>query len=68
MIAHSKVSQLQINDTAEGLRLIRDIASLVDQQAQEYIASLRSLHCNLLGQAIAVVMVYHVFDKLEDLG
>ena len=44
--------------------------SLVDQQATDYIANLQSLRRNLLGQAStsAAVMVYRVFDQLEDLG
>jgi len=54
----------------EGMRFIRDIMSLVDQQARDYIANLQDLRRNLCGQASinAAVMVYRVFDKLEDVG
>ena len=54
----------------EGMRFIRDIMSLVDQQAQDYIANLQDLRRTLRGQASinAAVMVYRVFDKMEDVG
>ena len=65
---HSPVSHIE--GVSEGLRLIRDITSLVDEQARGYIASLQNLRHSLLGQAgtVAAVMVYRVFDKLEVIG
>ena len=49
---------------------MRDIISMVDQQALEYIANLQGLRRSLRGQAsiVAAVMVYRVFDKVEDVG
>ena len=55
---------------SQGVRLVKNIASLVDQQAQDYIANLQDLRRSLRGQAstTAAVMVYRVFEKLEDVG
>ena len=55
---------------SEGLRLVKNITSLVDQQTQGYISNLQNLRRSLLGQAStsAAVMVYRVFDKLGDVG
>ena len=49
---------------------MRDIISMVDQQALEYINNLQDLRRSLRGQAsiAAAVMVYRVFDKVEDVG
>ena len=49
---------------------IRDIISLVDKQAQEYIANLQDFRRSLYGQTStsAAVMVYRVFDKLDNVG
>jgi hypothetical protein len=54
----------------QGVRLIRDIISLVEKQAQDYIANLQALRHSLYGQTStsAAVMVYRVFDKLDNLG
>jgi hypothetical protein len=54
----------------QGVRLIRDIISLVEKQAQDYIANLQALRRSLYGQTStsAAVMVYRVFDKLDGLG
>src|SRR6266849_10606105 len=54
----------------KGVRLVKNIMSLVDQQARDYIATLQDLRRSLRGQAstIAAVMVCRVFDKLEDVG
>ena len=55
---------------SQGVRLVKNITSLVDQQARNYIANLQDLRRSLHGQAstTAAVMVCHVFDKLEDVG
>ena len=65
---HSTVSHIE--GVSQGLRLVRDITSLVDEQARGYIASLQNLRHSLLGQAgtVAAVMVYRVFDKIEAIG
>ena len=54
----------------QGVRLMRDIISLVDKQAQDYIANFQALRHSLYGQTStsAAVMVYRVFDKLDNLG
>ena len=54
----------------QGVRMIKNIVSLVDKQAQDYIANLQALRHSLYGQAStsASVMVYRVFDKLDNLG
>ena len=54
----------------QGVRLVKNIMSLVDQQAQDYIANLQDLRRSLRGQAstTAAVVVCRVFDKLEDVG
>ena len=67
---HLKDSSSHVDGIPKGLRLVRDITSLVDQQARDYISNLQDLRRSLLGQAgtVAAVMVYRVFDKLEDLG
>ena len=54
----------------QGVRLIRDIISLVDKQAQDYIANFQALRRSLDVQmsTSAAVMVYRVFDKLDNLG
>ena len=55
---------------SQGVRLIKNIMSLVDQQAQDYIANLQDLRHSLHGQSstTAAVVVCRVFDKLEDVG
>jgi hypothetical protein len=55
---------------SQGVRLVKNITSLVDQQAQDYIANLQDLRRSLRGQAstTAAVMVCRVLDKLEDAG
>ena len=54
----------------KGVRLVKNIMSLVDQQARDYIANLQDLRRSLCGQAsaTAAVVVCRVFDKLEDVG
>jgi hypothetical protein len=54
----------------EGTRFIRDIMSLVGQQAEAYIAKLQDLRRNLRGQASinAAVIAYRVLYKLEVVG
>ena len=49
---------------------MRDIISIVGQQALEYIANLRGLPRSLCGQAsiAAAITVYRVFDMAEDMG
>src|SRR6266849_5362903 len=49
---------------------MRDIISVVDQPAKEYTANLQGLRRSLRGQAsiASAVMVYRVFDKVEDVG
>ena len=53
-----------------GVRLVKNITSLVDQQARDYIVTLQDLRRSLHGQAstTAAVVVCRVFDKLEDVG
>ena len=55
---------------SQGVRLIKNIMSLVDQQAQDYIANLQDLRRSIHGQAstTAAVVVCRVLDKLEDVG
>src|SRR5713101_3814063 len=55
---------------SQGVRLVKNITSLVDQQARDFIANLQDLRRSLLGQAstTAAVIVCRVFDKLEDVG
>ena len=54
----------------QGVRMITNIVSLVDKQAQDYAANLQALRQSLYGQTStsASVMVYRVFDKLDKLG
>ena len=54
----------------QGVRLVKNITSLVDQQAQDYIVNSQGLRRSLHGQAstTAVVVVCRVSDKLEDVG
>ena len=54
----------------KGVRLVKNITSLVDQQARDYIVNLQDLRRSLRGQAstTAAVIVCRVFDKLEDVG
>ena len=55
---------------SQGVRLVKNITSLVDQQARDYIANLQDLRRSLRGQAstTAAVMVCRVFHKLKDVG
>src|SRR6266852_836023 len=54
----------------KGVRLVKNITSLVDQQARDYIVNLQDLRRSLRGQAstTAAVVVCRVLDKLEDVG
>ena len=49
---------------------MKNIMSLVNQQAQDYIFTLQDLRRSLHEQAStsAAVVVHRVFDKLEDVG
>jgi len=53
-----------------GGRLLRDIASFVDEQAKEYIKSLQDLRRSLHNHASVstAVMIYRVFGKVEAIG
>ena len=55
---------------SQGVRLIKNIMSLVDQQAQDYIVNLQDLRRSLHGQAstTAAVVVCRVLDKIEAVG
>ena len=52
-----------------GVRLLRDTASLVDQQVKDYIDTLQKLRRGLGNHASisAAATIYRVFGKIEDI-
>ena len=67
---HATVSLRSELTASQGGRLVKNIMSLVDEQAQDYVDNLRNLRRSLCGQAstAAAVTVYCVFDEVEKIG